>query len=265
MTKPFIKWVGGKGKLVGELVQRVPKMFNNYYELFLGGGALFWSLGIDNKCVLNDSNERLIRTYRAIRDKPNEVISALKLLKYDREEFYRVRVQNIDTLSDVEVAVWFIYLNKTCFNGLYRVNKDNKFNVPFGSYANPTICDEQNLIACSKRLQNVDILSWDYLKLEEVIKEDDFCYFDPPYIPISATSSFASYTKDGFDMKDHIALRDLLLRLKHKGVKILLSNSDTPITRELYKLGFVIENVMVGRSVNSDSTKRGKVSELLIT
>jgi DNA adenine methylase len=261
-ARPFIKWVGGKRQLLPALLGHVPKTYGTYHEPFLGGAALFFGLRPE-RAVLTDSNVRLIRTYLGIRDDVDTVIGLLKSYKYDRGFFEEMRARDIDRRSDAEVAAWFIYLNRTGFNGLYRVNSKNRFNVPFGRYENPTICDEDNLRACSRALATATIDVKGFEAILERADPNDFVYFDPPYVPLSATSSFTSYTSDGFGPEQQTKLRDVALALKARGVRVLLSNSASPVVRELYR-GFQLEEVGANRMVNSRGAGRGKIAELLI-
>ena len=272
--KPFVKWVGGKRQLLPHLRQLIPYDCLNagasYFEPFVGGGALFFDTfphlhAGHGHIFLSDTNTRLIATYRAIKNDPEAVIDLLRQYPYEREFFNGIRAQEIDGQEDVKVAAWFIYLNHTCFNGLYRVNKNGQFNAPFGKYTNPTICDADNIRACSRALTGTTLLSLDFVEMCMNAKSGDFCYFDPPYVPLTVTSSFTSYTQDGFGLKDHERLRDTAVRLKEAGVHVVVSNSNSPIVRELYEnRGFLLEEVQARRSVNSNAEKRGNISELLI-
>jgi DNA adenine methylase len=263
LPRPFLKWAGGKRQLLPEILTQLPENRRTYHEPFLGGGALFFKLQPE-RAVLADLNERLVRTYRAVREDVEGVIEALQGCRNDKGLFLRTRARDIDSASDVAVAAWFIFLNKTGFNGLYRVNKQGRFNVPFGDYKNPTICDVDNLRACSAALQGVKILHTDFRHVEEMTEPRDFVYFDPPYVPVSSTSSFTSYTRDGFTMEDQAELRDIACTLKRKRVHVLLSNSSVPEVHALYKDGFELREVYANRAINADATKRGKVAEALI-
>ncbi|MGA7123972.1 MAG: DNA adenine methylase [Polyangiaceae bacterium] len=263
-SRPFLKWAGGKRQLLPSLLQRAPANPGRYFEPFVGGGALFFALR-PKKAVLADVNERLIRTYKGVRKSVDEVIRLLRDYPHDPEFFYRFREKNIDDGTDAEVAAWFVYLNRTGFNGLYRVNRGNRFNVPFGRYANPTICDEPALRACSAALADADLRVQDFEAVVEKAKAGDFVYFDPPYVPLSTTSSFTAYTSRGFGDAEQTRLRDTALRLKERGVRVLLSNSSAPAVRKLYARGFTLSEVSATRLVNSKATARGAVVELLIT
>ncbi|MGA2448100.1 MAG: DNA adenine methylase [Polyangiaceae bacterium] len=264
-ARPFIKWAGGKRQLLPALIERVPESYGTYFEPFVGGGALFFSQR-PGQAVLADVNTRLIRTYRGVRDHVDEVIGLLRDYPHDSKFYYDLRQRDIDSASDAEVAAWFIYLNKTGYNGLYRVNRGNGFNVPFGRYANPTICDEPTLRACSAALAGVErLLVSDFEVAVADATRGDFAYFDPPYVPLSITSSFTSYTSQGFGLEDQIRLRDLARRLKKRGVRVLLSNSSTPFVRDLYAEDFDVEEVLATRMVNSKASARGAIIELVIT
>ena len=271
IAKPFVKWVGGKRKVIPELLFSLPTTFEHYYEPFVGGGALFFhlrSLNVlqDHKITISDVNLRLIRTYRAIRDDVEGVIVRLQhhAKHHCRDYFYAVRDAEVDTYeNNADVAAWFIYLNKTAFNGLYRVNKKNRFNAPMGKYKNPTICDAVNLRNCHDALQTVEILHQSFTVTERA-QAGDLVYFDPPYVPVSATASFTSYTNQGFGIGEQIQLRDVALSLRNRGVNIMISNSDHEIVRELYT-DFNIRGIQVGRAINSKATGRGKVGEVIAT
>jgi len=272
--RPFIKWAGGKRQLLPELLRYVPERFNRYIEPFVGGGALFFALAprlpvlsgdpAAPRALLADVNERLVRTYSGVRDSVDEVIERLREYRHDERCYYQVREKQIDAGGDAEVAAWLIYLNKIGFNGLYRVNRQNRFNVPFGRHKNPTICDEVTLRACSRALFGVDVRVADFEVAAAQAKPGDLVYFDPPYVPLSMTSSFTSYTSGGFDTQCQIRLRDLALRLKRQGVHVLLSNSSAGLVRDLYQADFEIIEVSATRLVNSKATRRGAITELVI-
>jgi DNA adenine methylase len=201
-----------------------------------------------------------------VRDHVDDILGFLNEYPHDSNFYYEFRQRDIDSASDAEVAAWFIYLNKTGYNGLYRVNRGNGFNVPFGRYANPTICDESTLRACSAALATVgQLLVSDFEAAVADAQRGDFVYFDPPYVPLSVTSSFASYTSDGFGLEEQIRLRDVARRLKTRGVRVLLSNSSAPFVRNLYADDFDIEEVLATRMVNSKASARGAIVELVIT
>lgn len=266
--RPFIKWAGGKGALLPELLKRAPAKFDTYHEPFVGGGALFFALQ-PKSAVLSDTNARLVRTYAAVRDHVENVIGLLEEhqdlhRKYGRDHYMRTREVAVDNLGDVGVAAWFIYLNRTCFNGLYRVNRANRFNVPMGDYPlDRTICDADNLRACSAALKSTYIYHADFRNVGG--SRGTFVYADPPYAPLSPTSNFTSYTKDRFDHVDQVALRDMALALKRNGADVMISNSSADSIREIYGGGrFTVEEVSARRNINSNGSKRGAVKELII-
>lgn len=271
--KPFVKWVGGKRQLLRqfrELGLYPPENFdpstNTYYEPFVGGGAVFFDL-LPKNAELSDLNKELVITYDIIKDNVGELIDSLKNHIYDKEYYLEVRAQRIENLSDIEIASRFIFLNRTGFNGLYRVNKSGQFNVPFGRYNNPVICDEENLRRASDALQDVTITHQDYKNVLETAKNGDFIYLDPPYYPTNATSSFTSYTAEGFLDKEQTELRDTFVKLHKRGCFVMLSNSDTPFINELYSGfdGVTINKLTAGRAINSKSSGRGKITEVLVT
>ena len=248
--KPFVKWVGGKRQLLRqfrELGLYPPEDFNpitnTYYEPFVGGGAVFFDL-LPKNAELSDLNNELVTTYNVIKNNVDELIQSLQKHIYDKEYYLEVRAKKVEDLSDVEVASRFIFLNRTGFNGLYRVNKSGQFNVPFGRYNNPVICDEDNLRRVSDALQDVTITHQDYKHVLKTAKNGDFIYLDPPYYPINATSSFTSYTAEGFLEKEQTELRDTFIKWHNKGCFAMLSNSDTPFINELYSgLGGIISKI----------------------
>jgi DNA adenine methylase len=266
ICKPFVKWAGGKSQLLGELLSRIPEEFERYFEPFVGGGALFFGLQPES-AVLGDLNAELINTFRVVRDEPAELISALKRHTYVREHYYNIRNADRDpefkNWSDVERAARVIYLNKSCFNGLYRVNSQGQFNTPFGRYSNPTICDERNILACSTALRGVQLTVSAFESLVDGAQKGDFVYFDPPYAPLSATSNYVGYVEGGFDLGMQERLYKCCVDLDKRGVKFLLSNSSAPFVLNLYK-HFKVDLVSASRSVNSVASKRGKVQEVLV-
>ena len=265
-TYPIVKWVGGKRQLMFELLKNRPKSYNRYFEPFIGGGALFFELSPQN-AYISDMNEELINLYSVVRDDVYELIDDLN--KHDVSKEYFLKIRNLDRtpkyhgLSDVAKASRFIYLNRTCFNGMYRVNSQGQFNVPFGNYKNPRIVDAENLINCSKLLKNTEICCADFSEILYKVKKGDFVYFDPPYVPLNETSCFTSYTKDGFDLDMQFKLRDVCDELDSKGVMFLLSNSDTKLVNELYS-NYEIKKVFASRAINANSNGRGKVTEVLV-
>lgn len=263
-ARPFLKWVGGKRQLLSELRRRVPSQFGTYFEPFLGGGALFFAL-CPPSAVLSDTNERLIRAYSGIRDGLDEVVARLRDMPFSKEFFNELRARQIDVGRDVDVSAWMIYLNKTAYNGLYRVNRRGEFNAPFGRYDNPTICAEENLRGCSQALKSARLRVEDFTAVLQRAVAGDFVYFDPPYLPVSTHSDFTRYTSLPFGFREHERLRDVALALKRRGVHVLLSNSSAPDVFRLYADHFKVETVSANRFVNSDPRKRGAVAETLIS
>lgn len=265
-SRPFLKWAGGKGQLLPELLARVPTVFGKYYEPFLGGGALFFALYSDGRVDevhLSDANTKLMDTYRAVRDEVEAVIAELPAFTNDRELYYRVRSWHHGDLAPARRAARFIYLNKTCYNGLYRENQRGEFNVPFGRYRRPKICDADNLRAAAVALRHADLRCRDFDKILDLARPGDFVYFDPPYHPLSATSSFTSYREEGFGPDEQRRLARAFQQLDRGGVNVMLSNSDTPLIRELFG-DYVVEKVEAARSINSKAERRGKISELIV-
>lgn len=267
-ARPFLRWAGGKTQLLPKLLAHVPAKLETCREPFLGGGALFFAMRPE-RAVLSDSNRELVTTYQAIRDNVNDVIDRLQRLatRHCPEQFEeeRVRLINFAFARPDDVAARMIYLNKTCFNGLYRVNASGKFNVPLGKFKRPpTICDEANLRACSSALASAWIECWDFRAAIKAAKRGDFVYADPPYLPSSGTADFTSYTANGFDATDHCALEDALTRAGKRGAHVLLSSADNPASRKIYR-GLKIEKVSARRNISSKGDGRGAVGELLCT
>ena len=266
-AKPFVKWVGGKTQLLPELTARIPNSFSRYFEPFVGGGALFFYLQPEQS-ILIDLNEELTNTYRVVKDKTEALIAALKQHTYEKEYYYQIR--NIDrtrayeSWSDVQRASRLIYLNKCCFNGLYRVNSKGEFNTPFGRYKNPRIVDETNLRAVSIALQEAQIITGSFLEVESMINSDDFVYFDPPYAPLNATSNFTGYSQGGFDGEMQEELRNLCKRLNQRGIRFMVSNSSAPLILDLYQ-DYQVDFVYATRAINSRGHKRGKIPEVIVT
>lgn len=269
--EPFLKWAGGKRALLPKILPKIPNFKGKYFEPFLGAGAVLFAMDPDRPKIVNDFNQDLIETYEVIRDKLPSLLKELETHKNTKEHFLDVRAwdrsSTYKTLPSVKKAARFIYLNKTCFNGLYRVNSQGFFNVPFGNYKRPNFLDFDNLTAVSKFLKNnVELTVGSYLDSTKRATKNDFVYFDPPYDPVSATSSFVAYQGAGFSTGDQAELRDEVLRLTEKGVPVLLSNSSTPLIRSLYgdKTVFQIETVSVNRAISASSAGRKSVSEVLV-
>ena len=271
--KPFVKWVGGKRQLLAQfrrLNLYPPEKFDirtgRYFEPFVGGGAVFFDL-LPEKGFLSDLNKELVTTYNIIKNDVEGLIASLKKHKIDKEYFLNIRAKDSKALNDLTVASRFIFLNRTCFNGLYRVNSKGGFNVPYGKYTNPLICDESNLRKVSKSLQNIEIKHQDYKEVLKTAKKGDFVYFDPPYYPVSKTASFTSYTAEAFLDKEQIELRDTVLELNKRGCFVMLSNSDTPFINKIYSglKGIRVNKVEAGRAINSKGSGRGKITEVLVT
>jgi DNA adenine methylase len=275
---PFVKWAGGKTQLLSELEKYIPDNFTRYFEPFLGGGAFFFYL-VSRKQLkftttyLSDVNKELINAYRVVKDDVEALIELLRIheegYKANSDGYYYKLRAEFKFLTEIESAARFITLNKTCYNGLYRVNKDGMFNVPIGRYKkNPLICDSKNLrnISIALRHTNARLFVNNYQEALELTKgEGDFIYLDPPYNPTSTTASFTSYTNDGFTDKDQIALHEIFKKLDRKGCKIILSNSDTPFIRELYRdFKEYTNQVSVLRAINCKATKRTGHTELLV-
>jgi DNA adenine methylase len=267
IAQPFLKWVGGKRSLLAELHSHLPESFNRYYEPFIGGGALFFSLADRiTEAVLSDNNLELVLTYQAVKKDPERLINLLKEheKRHSKEYFYNVRKDEF--FDPIEKAARFIYLNKTCYNGLYRVNKAGKFNSPLGSYKNPGIVQEENIWACHQALQKTKIILADFESETITPQKGDFVYFDPPYHPTVEDLSFTAYTKDGFSEKDQVRLRDYIIRLTKKGVHTMLSNSKTTFIESIYTPKYFDRHVVKApRFVNCKPGERDEVEELLIT
>jgi len=269
-ARPFLKWAGGKHQLLPQLLNIFPRQCGTYYEPFVGGGSVFFEVASRKRinfgrAVLNDANQELIDCYQAVRSFPRDLILQLKRWEVNKETFHRVRSMQPEDLSPARRAARMIYLNKVCFNGLYRVNKQGQFNSPFGRWPRPPRpLDAPNLLSCSAVLNRYAALyNQDFAQAVLDAQEDDLVYFDPPYVPLNPTSNFTSYTKDGFYQQDQERLALLFRQLVARGVKVILSNSDTPLVRELYH-GFEMHEVLVRRSINSKGTQRGGVPELIV-
>ena len=263
IAKPILKWAGGKTQMLGDLLPKVPKSYGRYIEPFFGGGAMFFALQPEN-AIIADSNPELINMYRQVAENVDEVISYLKKYENTSEMFYAVREQDWMCLPKAEAAARTIFLNRTCFNGLYRVNKQGKFNVPYGKYANPRICDEEGLKAASKALKKADILCGDYLLvLEHYAEAGDFVFLDPPYLPISEYADFKRYTKEQFYEEDHIELAKMIMRLQERGCHVVLTNSNHPLVHELYA-PFTIDVIQTKRHISCNGSAR-KGEDVIVT
>lgn len=287
---PFVKWAGGKSQLLeifkDNLPKSIGKKINKYAEPFVGGGALLFFLLNEysfQEIYISDKNKELINVYSVLQTDVKKLISLLKNIEKEyksltlekQSDFYYEKRDLFNSIflreeTKIEKAALFIFLNKTCFNGLFRVNKGGKFNVPAGKYKNPLILDEKNLLNVSKKLKNVRIYCGDFKKVESFADKNTFVYFDPPYRPLNSTSSFTSYTENCFSDEDHIRLAEFFKKLSSKGVKLMMSNSDPKnedetdlFFDELYK-NFHIQRISAMRTINSNAQKRGKISELLI-
>lgn len=261
--KPFLKWAGGKAKLAPKILAHFPERFKRYHEPFIGGGAIFFTLG-PRMATLSDINDDLVNTYITIRDNVEALIDELRKHHATEEYFYAVRALVRQEMPLLQSAARTIFLNRTCFNGLYRVNRSGKFNVPFGRYANPKICNADNLRTVADALQGVDLRVEDALAIGQRARRGDLVYFDPPYDPVSTTSSFTSYAKGGFGRDEQVQLAEVFANLADRGVHVVLSNSDTPFIRDLFA-GFRIEQVFVRRPINSRADRRGPVPEVLVS
>jgi DNA adenine methylase len=254
-VKPILKWAGGKTQMLNDLLPKVPPSYSRYIEPFFGGGALFFALQPEN-AIIADSNPELINMYWQIADRPGDVIQYLKQYENTKEMFYNIRSQNWEALSGTEAAARTIFLNKTCFNGLYRVNKKGEFNVPYGKYVNPKICDQEALYAASAALKKAEILCGDYFQvLERYAKEGDFIFLDPPYLPVSKYSDFKRYTKEQFYEEDHIDLAKIIMNLHERGCYVILTNSNHPLVHELYA-PFTIDIVHTKRYISCRGNSR---------
>lgn len=269
LLQPFVKWAGGKRQILDEINKFIPNNFSTYYEPFVGGGAVLFDLQ-PQKAVINDINHHIINVYKVIKNNVNELIEDLKKHKNEEDYYYKIRKldrsDKFKKMSNIEKASRILFLNKTCYNGLFRVNSNGEFNVPFGRYKNPAIVNEKVLRAVSNYLNknNVKILNKDFQGAVKGISKQAFVYFDPPYHPISDSSSFTGYTLDGFDKKDQIKLKKLCDTLDKRGCRFLLSNSGADFIINLYSTKYKIEEIGAKRSINSKANKRGEVKEILV-
>lgn len=267
VASPVIKWVGGKTKLLPELLARLPERFGRYYEPFAGGAALFFRVAPE-RAVLSDYNADLVALYRAVTHDVESVIRRLERHRaaHDETYYYAMRTKWNDrdgNWDDAKRAAAFIYLNKTCFNGLYRVNRSGDFNVPIGRYTDPPICVPDTLRAASAVLARAELRCGDYRDSVGDAEKGDFLYFDPPYDPVTPTANFTSYTQSVFGAEQQRALAETARILVARGCRVMLSNSDTPFIRSLYK-GFKIDRVKCARAINSNAARRGDVDEVIV-
>jgi DNA adenine methylase len=264
--RPILKWAGGKSRLVPRILQLLPERVDTYYEPFAGGAAVLFSLAHAQRfkrAVLSDRNKDLVDVYRAVKTKVTSLIDLLETYSHSRDEYYRIRALDPTQLDLVERAARIIYLNRTGYNGLYRVNSAGRFNVPFGRYKDPKFCDPPRLLAASQVLKPVRLEVADFEEICSQAKAGDGVYFDPPYLPVSKTSSFAAYHHQTFSIQDHERLARAFARLEAKGIAALLSNSSTPVSKKLYE-NFSYQTVHVSRPINSRASGRGTVPELLV-
>lgn len=269
--KPFTKWTGGKRKLLPILTELLPDDFNRYYEPFIGGGALLFKL-LPHDAVINDFNEELINSYLQIRDNPNELIDLLAEHRDKNSKDYYLNIRSADrdgrigSMTDVERAARILYMLRVDFNGLYRVNSKNQFNVPYGRYKNPKILDKDLIYEVSGYLNanNIQILQGDFANAVADAIDGDLVYFDPPYIPLSETSSFTSYTHEGFSYEDQVRLRNTVRDLTRRGVNVILSNSSSPLVEDLYQ-EFNLHYVDASRTNGAKPTSRGTIKEIIVT
>ena len=269
LVAPVVKWVGGKRQILDQITKYVPETFSTYYEPFLGGGAVLFELQ-PKKAVVNDINNELMNIYEVIRDNVEELIEDLKKHRNEEDYFYKVREldrdkQRYNKMTPVEKASRIIFLNKTCYNGLFRVNKAGEYNAPFGNYKNPNIVNETTLMAVSSYFNKVKIrfTCQDFAEVLKRSRKGAFVYLDPPYDPVSETASFTGYDKGGFDRDEQVRLKKTCDKLNKKGVKFLLSNSATDFIKDLYK-DYKIEVIQAKRAINSRADKRGEVDEVLV-
>jgi DNA adenine methylase len=265
-----LKWAGGKGQLLGPILGALPDRISTYYEPFVGGGAVFFALaeaGRFRRAELSDRNPDLVEAYTMVRDRVEALIARLgahERFSGSSEYYYRVRAQNKAELEPVDRAARLIFLNRTCYNGLYRVNRKGQFNVPFGRYDNPRVCHREGLRAASRALEKVEIAQRDFRSAVDSIGPSDAVYFDPPYDPVSKTASFTAYDSLPFGQAEHRALAQTFAAAVQRGAHAVLSNSDTPFTRSLFQ-EFPTDTLMVARAINSAATKRGRVPEILVS
>jgi DNA adenine methylase len=271
-ARPFCKWVGGKNQLLPELLKHFPEVIDTYFEPFLGGGAVFFTLAAEKRfqrALLNDWNAELVNAYVSVMNSPADLMAVLLTIEEEYKEspekvYYKWRAEDPKTLLPLAAAARFIFLNKAGFNGLYRVNSKGGFNTPWGKREKVTTFDAENILACSAALlKNVTLNQGDFADVLSFAKEVDFVYLDPPYVPVTLTANFTSYTSVGFGLKEQERLAGVFKKLSEKGVKVVLSNSDTQVVRDLYA-GFTIHSVQARRAVNSKGSSRGPVGEVIV-
>ena len=273
MIRPIVKWAGGKRQLIPELLKRSPESWDTYFEPFIGGAAFLLALYNNNRirhAVISDVNRELINVYETIKARPDELLDSLadEKFKNEKESFYENRIRYNEIINTPQEpvlrAAYFIYMNRHCFNGLWRVNKSGTFNVPFGSYKNPSLPDRAHIHKLSDALQQVEILHADFAETVKTAKEGDFVYFDPPYIPVSDTAHFTSYNASGFSFEEQQRLAQVFAELADRGVCAMLSNADVPAVHELYQ-DFTVSVVAANRMINRDASKRKGSSEVIVT
>ena len=271
ILRPFLKWAGGKRQLLPVLKKHIPKSYKTYFEPFIGAGALFFALQRP-KAIINDTNKELINCYKVIKNNPEELLEKTKEHELNNSKIYYYKLRDLDrdksefdSLANIDRAARIIYLNKTCFNGLFRVNSQGQFNVPYGDNKNPVIAENIVITAISEYLNEneIEILNQDFADAVTNAKRGDFIYFDPPYDPVSDSSSFTGYDANGFDRVKQTHLRDLCDELVGRGCQVLISNSSTDFIKNLYK-NYTVKEVQASRHINSVGTSRGKINELLI-
>ena len=265
-AEPIVKWAGGKKRLLPYFDPLFPVHFETYHEPFIGGASVYLFLahvGRVRRAILSDLNAELIHLYRVVRDDVERLVATLADFRYEKEFYYSVRDQEPATLDPIARAARTLFLNRTCFNGLYRVNSRGRFNVPFGRYDNPVICNGPNLRNMHKMLQGVELQHWSFETVAELAKPGDFIYLDPPYQPVSATANFTAYTDEAFSTEHQGRLSEVFRILDRRGCLLMLSNSNTALIRDLYR-GYDQKEVQAARAINRDGRRRGKVTELVV-
>ena len=263
-AKPFLKWAGGKGRLLDKVSKFFPGNYNRYFEPFIGGGAIFFYLN-PKKAIINDLNSELINLYNIIKKKPEELMKGLDKLqtKVNNKDFF-LEMRSKKLKKELEQAVRMVFLNRTCYNGMYRVNSKGEFNVPFGDMGTPKLYEKKNIIACSHILKKTTILNGDYKKLNIRIRKRDFVYLDPPYVPLSETAHFTSYTSEKFGKEQQLELLEFCEKIDRKGGLFMLSNSYNEFTEKLYQ-NFNINTIKAARSVAAKSESRAEIKEIVVT